>query len=378
MSTTASQRTSAPLRAQHVGSLLRPAPVLEKREEATQGKCTPEELKAVQDAAIASVVQLQREVGIRSITDGEMRRNFFYEGMFEGLDGMTFEPNRPLEDFKGKIRRTKGIHTEDFKYLKSLVSPEEVKDLKVTVCAPVWLHVRHGSETTYDHSVYANDDEYFTDLLQAYREEFNELYDLGCRNIQIDDPSFCFFCAETMISAMEKAGIDHEAMLDFYIGKYNDLLRGRPKDLTVGVHMCRGNFRGMHYCEGGYERIAVKLFNELDVNCYLLEYDDERAGGLEPLRYLPAGKTVVLGMVSSKTGLLESVDALKARVEEAVKVICDGNPERTKEGALNQLCISPQCGFASVAEGNPISEEDERQKLTLVVETAKAIWGTGM
>jgi len=242
------------------------------------------------------------------------------------------------------------------------------------MCAPEWFHLRHG-EYAYDKDVYKNDAEYFADIAIAYQQEIKELYSLGCRNIQFDDPLLAYFCAESMIQGMEEKGIDHEALLDTYIKTYNDCLKGRPSDMTVGLHLCRGNFKdGMHFSEGGYDRIAIKLFNEINVDCYYLEYDTDRAGTFEPLKFLPKNKTVVLGLISSKIPELENPEELKARVEQAAKVIAQGKPERSEQEALNQICISPQCGFASHAEGNRVSEEDVKKKLTLVVDTAKLIW----
>ncbi|KAI0963685.1 hypothetical protein AcW1_000693 [Taiwanofungus camphoratus] len=386
-----------PFRAEHIGSLLRPSKLVAKRLEFEAHRCAAEDFKTVEDEAIPEAVKLQQEVGMKTFTDGEMRRGAYYQGMFENLDGMVTIPARPLAEFKSyvpyvsvlqamgltgwpsqyctsKIKRMRGVHTEDFKFLKGLIPLEDAKYIKITINCPTWMHLRHGSDLTYDTSVYKNDEEYFTDLIQAYREEINELYQMGCRNIQFDDPNFCFFCAESMISGMEVAQVDHEALLSMYIGVYNNILRGRPEDLTVGVHMCRGNFKGMHYSEGGLGRIAVKLFRDLNVDCYYLEYDTDRAGGLEPLRHLPLGKVVVLGLITTKNGTLESIADIKKRVEWAAEIISEGNPKRSKADALHQICISPQCGFASVFEGNPISEEEERSKLALVVEAAKQIW----
>ncbi|PPQ70490.1 hypothetical protein CVT26_013997 [Gymnopilus dilepis] len=387
-----------PFRAEHVGSLIRTRALYEKRRDLESGKCTKDDLKPLEDEAIKHVVKLQRDLGIRTITDGEMRRELFFEGVFEKLEGMTLIPNRPISTFKpyiphvafmyaagiqesetiyctGKIRRTKPFYVDDFKYLKSVVPPEDVKYIKITMCSPSWFHQRHGSDESYDLSVYKNDDEFFDDLGKAYREEIQELYSLGCRHIQIDDPTFCYFCSEFMISGMEKAAVDHEALLDTYIRAINVVTEGRPSDLTVSVHMCRGNYKGgVHFTEGGYDRIAIKLFNTLDVDVFYLEYDTDRAGDFAPLRHLPLNKVAVLGLVTTKNPKLETVDELKARVEEAVEVLCQAEPRRSREAALNQLCISAQCGFASVWEGNPVTEEDEIKKLSLLVETAKQIW----
>ncbi|KAI0778282.1 UROD/MetE-like protein [Trametes elegans] len=395
--------TSAPphkrcARAHHIGSLLRPKKLVEKRIAFHSGECTAEEVKALEDEVLPHFVKLQKELGLGVITDGEVRRDVYTQGMYESLDGMTFVPNRPIDEFvphlpwvqlfnsmgmkqwnsvycTGKIRRTKPIHVQEFLALKDAVSSEDVPYLKVTICPPTWMHLSHGSAHTYDHSVYANDEEYFADLIHVYREEIKELYEHGCRRIQFDDPGFCFFCSDAMISSMEAAGADYETLLDTYIKVYNAVTADRPADLITGVHTCRGNMKGMHFAEGGYERVARKLFNELDVDEFCLEYDTDRAGGLEPLRYLPAGKQVVLGLVTTKSGELESIEAVKARVRRAAEVMAEGEPRRSYEDALEQLSISPQCGFASVFEGNPITEEEEKEKLALVVEAAKEIWG---
>lgn len=391
-------RLNPPFRADHVGSLLRPKDLFSKREAWEKKKCSIEEVRALEDDAIKHVVKLQQQAGIRGITDGELRREFFFENVFDNLEGMTFIPNRPISTFKpyiphiaimymmgmqeaesfyctGKIRRTHSWYVDEFKYTKSLVAPEDVKNIKVTMCSPSWFHQRHGSDQTYDLSVYKNDDEYFDDLGAAYRAEIQELYYLGCRNIQIDDPTFCYFCHEKMISGMEEAGVDHEALLDTYIRAINVCTQGRPDDLNIAVHMCRGNFKGgVHFSEGGYARIAVKVFNTLDVDTFYLEYDTERSGDFEPLKHFPIGKVAVLGLVTTKNPQLESLDEIKARVDEAAEIMSKGNPNRTKEEALNQLCISTQCGFASVWQGNPLTEEDEKKKLELLVQASKDIW----
>ncbi|KAF9455097.1 UROD/MetE-like protein [Macrolepiota fuliginosa MF-IS2] len=388
-----------PFRADHVGSLLRSSALYEKRHLFEKGKCSVEELKLAEDEAIRDVVDLQRKAGMKTITDGELRRSMFFEGVFENLEGMQYIPNREFALMtsryiphiemmydagileaesvycNGKIRRAKPFHVDEFKFLKTLVAPEEVKFLKVTMCAPSWFHQRHGSDHTYDLSVYRNDDEYFDDIGQAYRAEIKELYYLGCRHIQIDDPTFCYFCNDRMIAQMEATGVDHEALLDTYIRAINICTAERPNDLTISVHMCRGNFRGgMHFTEGSYARIAAKLFRELDVDTYYLEYDTPRAGDFTPLKYLPLDKVVVLGLVTTKSPKLESMKGLKSRINEAVDVLCHGIPKRSRNIALRQLCVSPQCGFASVWQGNPLTEDDELRKLTLVTEIARQVW----
>lgn len=242
------------------------------------------------------------------------------------------------------------------------------------MCAPEWFHLRHGPYS-YDTSVYQNDEEYFADIIRAYREEIADLYAAGCRNIQIDAPLLAFFCDQKMLQGMEERGIDHVALFDLYCRVYDACLKDHPADMTFGIHLCRGNFKGgRHWSEGGYDRIAIKLFREIAATTYYLEYDTERAGTFEPLRWLPRNKSVVLGLVSSKFPKMEDKEELIARVHRAAEIIADGEEPRSLEEALNQICISPQCGFASHAEGNPVTEEDVVRKLALVVETAKAVW----
>ncbi|KAH8120189.1 UROD/MetE-like protein [Phellopilus nigrolimitatus] len=386
-----------PYRAEHLGSLKRPAELLQTRAAFEKGEATRDELTAVEDKAVKAIIEVQRATGIKSITDGEFRRHMFFDGVFDNLEGMKYIKEVPRHmlmayvpdvaafiklDFHGgdtyicesKLKRTKPFYKAQFEALKALTKPEEHKSLKITMCSPEWYHLRHG-EYAYNKEVYKNDDEYFADIAIAYQQEIAELYSIGCRNIQFDDPLLAYFCATSMLEGMEKKGIDHEALLDTYIRTYNKCLEGRPSDLVVGLHLCRGNFKnGMHFSEGGYDRIAIKLFNEINVDCYYLEYDTDRAGTFEPLKYLPKHKTVVLGLVSSKVPKLEDPEELKARIIQAARVIADGTPKRSFEEALNQLTISPQCGFASHSEGNAISEEVVKEKLALVAATAKSIW----
>ncbi|GAA6061626.1 hypothetical protein JCM10212_000968 [Sporobolomyces blumeae] len=380
-----------PFRADHIGSLKRPLELLAKRKEFDDGKISRDELRQVEDEAIKAEVERQRSVGIKSFTDGE------FHGFHNNLDGMVTIPNPPREIFKmyvpdikaffeshaakpgdtmvcqGKLVRNKPMYRPEFEYMKSLVKPEEVKNVKLTLAAPEWYHLRHG-EHARDHSVYPDEQEYFDDLAKAYREELADLYDAGCRNVQFDDPLLAYFCSEAMLSGMKAEKIDSDKILDQYIKLYNDCVRDVPKDMTLGLHLCRGNFKdGMHFSEGGYDAIAVKLFKEINVHTYYLEYDTERAGGFEPLKHLPKDKTAVLGLVTSKFPKLESQDDLVRRINEAAEYVASGSGE-TKEEALQRLCISPQCGFASHAEGNPVDFDDVLAKLNLCHETAKKVW----
>jgi len=386
-----------PNRAEHIGSLKRPQELLQKRKEYESNKCTSEELKVVEDSAIKEIVDMQRSVGLKTLTDGEFRRHMFFDGVFDNMDGMTYIPEVPMDmfmhyvpdiaafikyDFKGatsyicegKLERTRPFYIPQFEAMKAITTPEEHPQIKITMCAPEWFHLRHGPYA-FKKEVYKNDVEYFADIAVAYQQEIKELYAAGCRNIQFDDPLLAYFCAESMITGMEEQGIDHEALLDLYIKVYNECIKGRPADMTVGLHLCRGNFKnGMHFSEGGYDRIAIKLFKSINVDTYYLEYDTERAGTFEPLKYLPRNKSVVLGLISSKFSPLEDKEELKRRVHQAAELISQGEEKRSLEEAMNQICISPQCGFASHVEGNPVTQEDVKKKLSLVVETASEIW----
>ncbi|KAF8528007.1 hypothetical protein BU17DRAFT_73667 [Hysterangium stoloniferum] len=388
---------SPPFRAEHIGSLKRPNELLQKRAQLDQGKITRGELEQVEDKYIDEIVKFQRDIGIKAITDGEFRRHMFFDGFFDHLDGMKlvqpvpesmFMPWVPdivgfkEHDFKnaatylcvGKLKRTRPFYREQFLGLAKFVSPEEVKSIKLTCCPPHWFHLRHGP-FAYPKDVYTNDEEYLADIAKAYKEELHDLYAHGCRNIQFDDPMITYFCAESMLEGMTKDGFDHKAILDLYIKTYNDILRGKPDDLTVGIHLCRGNFKdGRHFAEGGYDRIAIKLFNELNVDTYYLEYDTARAGTFEPLKYLPRNKSLILGLISTKIRDLEDINHLEQRVRAAAEIIANGEQTRSVEEALNQLCISPQCGFASHSEGNNVTDEDVKRKLTLLVDAAKKIW----
>ncbi|KAI0037184.1 UROD/MetE-like protein [Vararia minispora EC-137] len=392
-----------PFRAEHLGSLRRPAYLLEKRAQFDSGEISRDELRPAEEKAIQEIVQLQKELGLKAVTDGEFTRHMFFDGVFNNLDGFEHIPDVPLERFmdyvpdtagfkelnfkkadsymcKSKIKRTKSFYRAEFEYTKSLLPSEKHKDIKLTICAPEWFHLRHGPYA-YPLDVYKTDEEYFADISRAYREEIAELYSLGCRNIQFDDPLLAYFCSEKMLAGMKEAGVDSERLLQLYINVYNDCLEGRPADMNVGVHLCRGNFKarsqhsgGRHFSEGGYDRIAVKLFNELNVDCYYLEYDTERAGTFEPLKHLPKHKTVVLGLVTSKFPQLEDPEEMKQRVHSAAEIISHGVESRTKAEAFHQICISPQCGFASHSLGNEVTDEDMANKLKLVVKVAGELW----
>jgi len=386
-----------PFRADHIGSLKRPDALLELRAKFDNGSCSRDELKKVEDESIKQIVAMQKSAGIKSVTDGEFRRHMFFDGFFDNLDGMAKISNPSKDIFKmyvpdikaffdspapkpadtlvckSKLQRTKPMYRPEFEYTASLVAPEEVKNVKITVASPFWFHLRHG-EHAYDHSVYKNDAEYFADIAKAYREELKDLYAAGCRNVQFDDPLLAYFCSQEMLSGMKAAGMNPDNELDAYVKLYNDCLADKPKDMICGVHLCRGNFKGgMHFSEGGYDAIASKLFRELNADTYYLEYDTARAGGFEPLKDLPKNKSAVLGLISTKIAKLEDIEALKKRIEDAASFVASGSGE-SKEEALQRLCVSPQCGFASHSDGNNVTDDDVVAKLKLVSDTAKAIW----
>lgn len=296
----------------------------------------------------------------------------------------------------GKIKHVGSTYVDQFKYLASLVAPEEVKNLKLTLAAPNWYHLRYKNGKAFPKDVYSSEDEYLSDIAKAYQEELQILYDAGCRNVQFDDPNLACknlnnifdwtgdiltrtpdFCSEKMLEGWKADPLNTataDETFDKYIKQYNELLSKRPADFHVGVHICRGNFVGSrHFSEGGYDRIATKLFKELNVDTYYLEYDTPRAGGFEPLRELPRHKNVILGVVTSKFAKLEDKEEMKKRIYDAAKFIAEGNNISVEE-ALNQVGVSPQCGFASHREGNAIDWDGMINKLKLVREIANDIW----
>ncbi|KZT56398.1 UROD/MetE-like protein [Calocera cornea HHB12733] len=381
-----------PFRAEHIGSLKRPRHLIDARTALDKGELSKAALTKIEDEEVARIVKLQQKYGFHAITDGEFRRHMFYDGFFDNLEGMTLvkDPSPDIfmdyvpdiKAFKavgfkggetylatGKIKRVKPCYVPWFLSLAKDVAPEDVKHIKMTMAAPEWYHLRHSGKFAYSHDVYKNDAEYFADIAQAYREEIDALYEAGCRNIQIDDPLLAYFCADSMIAGLKEVGDDPEALLDSYIQLYNDCLATKKPDFSVGLHLCRGNFKdGVHFSEGGYDAIAVKLFNELHADFYYLEYDTPRAGGFEPLKELPKNKQVVLGLISSKVPKLEDKKEVIARIHEAAKYM--GDPE------LKRIAISPQCGFASHIEGNLVTEDDVEKKLKLVSEIATEVFGT--
>jgi 5-methyltetrahydropteroyltriglutamate--homocysteine methyltransferase len=364
-------RTKPPYRADHVGSLLRPNELLAARDDHAAGRITAGQLREIEDAAIRRVVQLQEDIGLQGVTDGEYRRIDWFMDFKYGIGGVQkldqvvkvpFARDGGSVDFEfvayrvaEKLRLKRCIFGEDFAFLKSVTKATP----KQTIPSPSMMHYPAGRGI--DRAVYPDIEEFFHDLAQVYVDEIAALAALGCSYLQMDDTSLAFLNDPQRRAAL---GVGAEVQHLRYIQLFNAALAGRPAGLTVCTHLCRGNFRSGWLAEGSYEHVAETLFNELAVDGFFLEYDDARSGGFEPLRFVPKDKTIVLGLVTTKTPALESKDMLKRRIDEAAKYV-----------ALEQLCLSPQCGFASTAEGNVLTIDDEIAKLRLVVETAREVWG---
>jgi 5-methyltetrahydropteroyltriglutamate--homocysteine methyltransferase len=361
-----------PFRADHVGSLLRPPEIHTARSALATGEIGTDDLRTVEDRAIADAVAKLEATGMQAITDGEFRRRWFHLDFLEQLDGVTVTGNIPASSdaaetvhmtppkisVTGKLRHARNIQVADFEYLASVTT----KTPKVSIPSPTMVHFR-GGRAAIDIDSYPDMEEFFTDLAACYRAEIAALYAAGCRYIQLDDTNLAYLCDPVMRQGAVDRGDDPDELPRAYAELINASLEGRPDDLTVGVHLCRGNFRSTFFASGGYEPVAEVLFTELDVDAYFLEYDDERSGGFEPLRFVPIDKTVVLGLITSKRPELEPYDELAARVDEASKYV-----------DVAQCCLSPQCGFASTIEGNALTEQQQWAKLEHVVDVAARIW----
>jgi 5-methyltetrahydropteroyltriglutamate--homocysteine methyltransferase len=344
---------------------------MEMRERRGNGEVSAAELRAVEDEWIRDAVKKQEGVGLKSITDGEYRRLFFHLDFLEQVGGVTvsgmidssskgkgeFTPPRLV--VTGKLRHVKNIQVDDFNYLKSIVSETP----KVSIPSPTMVHFR-GGRKGIDIEAYPDMDEFFEDLAQVYRDEINALYEAGCRYIQMDDTNLAYLCDPKMRQGAVDRGDDPDELPRTYAALINSVIDGRPDDLTVGVHLCRGNFRSTWFAEGGYEPVAEVLFNELNVDAYFLEYDDERSGDFAPLRFVPDNKTVVLGVVTSKTGDLESKEFIINRIKEAANYM-----------PLENMCLSPQCGFSSTAHGNELTPDAQWAKLEMIVNISQEVWG---
>jgi 5-methyltetrahydropteroyltriglutamate--homocysteine methyltransferase len=374
---TAGRRSRPPFRADHVGSLLRPKKLLDARDQFAEGKIDAEELRGIEDEAIRDVVQMQHDVGLQSATDGEFRRatwhmDFIYQlGGIEKAPGdikVQFHNEQGDIEFKpaaihtaARVHLEKPIFGEDFAFVQSLVSDDVTA--KLTIPSPSMVHYRGGS-AAIDRSVYPEIDDFWSDLTSAYADEVRAIYDQGGRYMQFDDTSLAYLNDPKQREEMAGKGEDAEHLHETYIRHINEALAGKPDDMTVTTHMCRGNYRSSWVAEGGYDFVAEALFGGLNVDGFFLEYDDARSGGFEPLRFVPKGKLVVLGLVTTKRGELESKDTLKRRIEEASQYV-----------PIEQICISPQCGFSSTVEGNVVTYDEEVAKLRLLVETAAEVWG---
>jgi methionine synthase II (cobalamin-independent) len=373
-----SVRTTPPFRADHVGSLLRPRALLQAREDAGRGAISPDDLRAVEDEAIRDAVRMQEEIGLRSVTDGEFRRaswhmDFIYEiaGVAKASQNLRSVFHNEAGDIEftpaavrvtGKLGMDHTIFGSAFAFLRDVATAATPK---LTIPAPSLVHYR-GGPAAIDRSVYPDMDVFWDDLGAAYADEISRLAAIGCTYLQLDDTSLAYLNDPEQRAEIARRGEDAEHQHETYIKTINRALRDRPAGMTITTHMCRGNFRSSWVARGGYDFVADALFNELNVDGYFMEYDDERSGGFEPLRFVPKGKYVVLGLVTSKKGALEAKDDIKRRIEQASKFV-----------DIDQLCLSPQCGFSSTLEGNALSADQQAAKLRLVVETAEEVWGSG-
>src|SRR5215469_7644991 len=366
------QRATPPFRADHVGSLLRTAPLKEARTKRAQGAISEGELKAVEDREIETIIKKQEGVGLKLATDGEFRRSWWHFDFFKGLDGVTpYTADHGIK-FHGVETKAEGIKVtgkigfsghpmlEHFKFLKSHARAVP----KMTIPAPSTFHFRQG-RAAISTAVYPTLDAFFDDLAAAYRAAIRAFYDAGCRYLQLDDTAWAMVCDPSERAHSKERGDDPDALPRRYAALTNAALAGKPADMTISVHSCRGNFRSTFIASGGYDFVAEQLLGSTNFDGYFLEYDSDRAGGFEPLRFFPKGKKqLVLGLVTSKTGTLENKDHIKRRIDEAIKYV-----------ALDQLCLSPQCGFASTEEGNILAEDEQWAKLRMIVEIADEVWG---
>ena len=369
------RRSRPPFRADHVGSLLRPPALKQARDAHKRGEISAAQLRAAEDAAVRDVVRLQEDVGLQSITDGELRRgswhmDFLYQigGVTRVQDALKVQFHNEKGDIEftpsalrvtGKLKYEKCIFGEDFAYLKSVTKGTP----KLTIPAPSMIHYR-GGKSIIDPAVYPDIDQFWSDLKQVYAQEVEALGKLGCTYLQMDDTSLAYLNDPTQREYIEKLGGDAGKQHLVYIDLINGALARKPADMAVCTHLCRGNYRSSWVASGGYDYVAEALLNELNVDGFFLEYDDERSGGFEPLRFVPKGKYVVLGVITSKRAALEKKDDVKRRIEQAAKFV-----------PMDQICLSPQCGFSSTTEGNAVTLDDQIAKLRLVVEVARELWG---
>ena len=369
-------RTTPPFRADHVGSLLRPPELLKAREDFAAGRVSAEDLRSAEDGAIRDVVRMQEEVGLQSATDGEFRRASWHMDFIYGLGGVEKASDNMSVQFRNaegtieftpaalrveeRVHLGETVFADAFRFLKETVTTATPK---LTIPSPSMVHYR-GGRAAIDEDVYPDLEDFWVDLAAAYADEIRALGVLGCTYLQLDDTSLAYLNDPRQREHIASLGGDAEHQHETYIRTINRALEGRPENMTVTTHMCRGNFRSSWAAEGGYDFVAEALFGGLDVDGFFLEYDDARSGTFEPLRFVPEDKMVVLGLVTTKRGDLESKDDLKRRIEEAGRHV-----------DMDQLCLSPQCGFSSTAEGNLLTREEQAAKLSLIVETAEEVWG---
>jgi 5-methyltetrahydropteroyltriglutamate--homocysteine methyltransferase len=366
----------APFRADHVGSLLRPHELHDMREKVRLGEADAAGLKQAEDRLIREVVKLQEDLGLPSITDGEFRRDWWHIDFLAGFDGVELrrdegdayfdtkfkgaDPKPPTMFVTGKLRRSKPSMVSHFEFLKKITQRGTPK---FTMPSPAMLHARGDRESIK--KTYRDPAEFWADLTRCYREEIADLYKAGCRYLQIDDTTIAMFGDPKVQEQFRKLGDDPKKDVAIYADSVNAAIRDVPDDMTVAIHTCRGNFKSTWLASGSYDYVAETAFSRIDVDGFFLEFDDERSGGFEPLRYIPKGKKVVLGLVSSKVPELESRDSLKKRIREASRYV-----------PLENLCLSPQCGFSSTHHGNNLTVEQEKAKLRLCIETARDVWGS--
>ncbi len=364
-----------PFRADHVGSFLRPAYLLEARAQRAKGDISAEALRNIEDRAITEIVKFQEDVGLKSITDGEFRRTYFHVDFLRQLGGVvsdepethtrpdgTLELTPPVMRVVGKVRHTQDIQRADFEYLNSQISPGSMA--KVSIPSPTMLHFRGGRAGISQEHYPVLEPDFYDDVARAYGDELKSLFAAGCRYVQMDDTNLAYLCDERMREAARQRGDDPNELPHRYAAFINRVVELKPAGMTLAVHLCRGNFRSTHAASGNYEPVAEALLAEMNLDAYFLEYDDDRSGDFRPLRFLPRNKIAVLGLITTKFGQLESKDDIKRRIDEA-----------SKYAPLEQLALSPQCGFSSTVHGNDIAVEAQRAKLRLVVEVAREVWG---
>ena len=358
-------------RAEHVGSFLRPRYLLDARAQAARGEITPAQLRAVEDRAIGDIVKFQEEVGLKSITDGEFRREYFHLDFLQQLGGVRTEnpvsvigpdgkehlspPTMKVVDY---VRHVKDIQLADFEYLRSATRRRP----KVTIPSPTMLHFR-GGRGAISTQHYPDLEQFYQDVADAYGAELRSLAAAGCTSVQMDDTNLAYLCDENMREAARKRGDDPNELPHRYAKFINRVVAQKPAGMTLSMHLCRGNFKSTWAAQGGYEPVAEALLSEMHIDAYFLEYDDQRSGDFKPLRFLPKGKIAVLGLITTKLGSLENKDDVKRRIDEAAQY-----------APLEQLALSPQCGFSSTVHGNDIAVEQQAQKLRLVVEIAREVW----